>query len=331
MAQTEDDALATIGLVLSSELTERSTEMLLADSSRAHLVQVIATETDDQRPGCGVVQPSDCPAVRQGTSLTFEDSEAFWACPHLRDRPGLERCSAVCVPVSITGRSVGVLHVTGPVEEPLTPALIATLEGIGTQTGDRIGVIRAFAQSQSQAATDPLTGLMNRRSFENEASKRIRSEERSVVAYGDIDHFKKLNDTHGHDAGDRALRILAKTLRTTVRDTDLVARWGGEEFVIFFSETSVADAVLSLKRVREALRRALAESATPPFTISFGVAETSSAADLEELVNQADQALLEAKSGGRDRIVTWGSWDHDGQGANADSSTEPSGDLDRSP
>ncbi|MCP3991600.1 MAG: GGDEF domain-containing protein, partial [Actinomycetia bacterium] len=326
MALTEDDALATVGLVLSSELTEWNGEMLLADSSRAHLATAVAVQPNDKRPGCNVMQPSDCAAVRRGTSLVFEDSGAFWACPYLRDRPGLERCSAACVPVSITGQTVGVLHATGLADEPPTSPVVATLEAIGSQTGDRLGVIRAFAQSQSQAATDPLTGLRNRRSFENEASKRFHRESRSVVAYGDIDHFKRLNDSHGHDSGDRALRILAKAFQSAVRDTDLIARWGGEEFVIFFSESSVTDAVQSLKRVRESLQKMLAEGTTPPFTISFGVAGSGSAIDFDELVGHADQALLEAKRAGRDRITTWTSWDGDAPGAEIIDSSIPTPD-----
>lgn len=101
------------------------------------------------------------------------------------------------------------------------------LEITGAQTGSRLGVIRAMGQSQLQASTDPLTGLLNRRSLEDRVLDLRRDHVLFVVAMADLDHFKLLNDAHGHETGDRALRIFTRTMEETVRTQDIVARRRG--------------------------------------------------------------------------------------------------------
>jgi len=305
MAQTEDAGFKTIAMVIETENPDRPTELLLADSSQAHLKQVISTDKNGSGPGCPALSPSDCPAIRRGTTLTFRDGGAYSACPNLRDRGG-DPCSAVCVPVSVAGRTVGALHTTGPNMEIADPKVVRRIEEVAARSGDRIGVLRAFAKSQSQAATDPLTGLANRRSFENEASTRLKQGQHIAIAYGDLDHFKKLNDTYGHDAGDRALRLFSKVVRDSMRDMDMAARWGGEEFVLMFGNSDASTAATALDRLRQNLAIAQAGGTTAPFTASFGVTDTMCSHDLEELVNLADEALLKAKTNGRDRVVVSG-------------------------
>jgi len=305
MAQSEDAGFRTIAMVIDTENPGRPTELLLADSSQAHLKQVISTDKNGSGPGCPALAPSDCPAIRRGTTLTFRDGGAYSACPNLRDRGG-DPCSAVCVPVSVAGRTVGALHTTGPNMEIADRKVVSRLEEIADRSGDRIGVLRAFAKSQTQAATDPLTGLANRRSFENEVSMMLKQGTDLAVAYGDLDHFKKLNDTYGHDAGDRALRLFSKVVRDSLRDMDMAARWGGEEFVLMFGNSDASTAAAALDRLRQNLAIAQAGGTTAPFTASFGVTDTMCSNDLEELVNMADEALLKAKTNGRDRVVVSG-------------------------
>ena len=175
---------------------------------------------------------------------------------------------------------------------------------IADRVGDRIGVLRAFAQSQAQASTDPLTGLLNRRSFQDKAAAMINTGQRVAVAFGDLDHFKTLNDTHGHEAGDRALRLFARVVKEAMRTNDLSARWGGEEFVLVFHGSDASVATAALERLRESLAVALATGTTPQFTVSFGVADTDMSHDIGDLVNLADDALLLAKRTGRNKVVT---------------------------
>jgi len=310
MAQSESDGFRSMKLILREIVTDGPTELLLADSSHAHLKQVLSTDDETYRPGCPALVPGDCPAIRRGTTLTFTDGSAFSACPNLRDRGG-DPCSAVCVPVSVAGRTVGVLHTTR--ENGVAPdrVMVERLTELADRSGDRIGVLRAFAKSQAQASTDPLTGMLNRRSFENEVSKRLREGADLAVAYCDLDHFKDLNDTYGHDAGDRALRLFSKVVRDSLRDHDVAGRWGGEEFVIMFDDSDSSTAAAALDRLRQHLSVTVAGGSTPAFTASFGVADTSMTNDLEELVNMADEALLHAKKTGRNKTVIAGLFEPD--------------------
>ena len=137
-------------------------------------------------------------------------------------------------------------------------------------------MLRAFARSETQAHTDPLTGLLNRRSLEARTRDLTDEGLPFVVAYGDLDQFKLLNDVHGHDTGDRALRLFARVLRDSVRPNDIPARYGGEEFVAVLPDCSIDNAVIVIERIRTRLRTALTDGTVPPFTVSFGLAASES-------------------------------------------------------
>jgi diguanylate cyclase (GGDEF)-like protein len=157
---------------------------------------------------------------------------------------------------------------------------------------------------QLQASTDGLTGLANRRATEELVGRLLRSGPPIVaVAMIDLDHFKRLNDTLGHEAGDRALRTFADVARRSLRDEDVLGRWGGEEFVLALPGLDRHTAVAVLDRIRAALADAGARAELPELTASFGVADTDLATDLDDLVQIADEALLVAKARGRDRVV----------------------------
>jgi diguanylate cyclase (GGDEF)-like protein len=118
----------------------------------------------------------------------------------------------------------------------------------------------------------------------------------------DLDHFKDLNDANGHEAGDRALRIFAETMRHELRGEDLACRYGGEEFAIVLPRAEIPEAIEAMGRIREGLEHTTSRGDTPTFTASFGIAHSSDAADLDDLVQRADRALFAAKDAGRDRI-----------------------------
>ena len=271
----------------------------------AHFHQTLhtteASETE-QRCGCDVVSPIDCPATRRGHTLVFPSSHALNACPHLAGRPSGE-LSAACVPVSITGRSSGVVHAIGPDGTPPNQNDVSYLEMTTRHASERIAMLRAFAKSETQARTDPLTGLWNRRSLENRVRELARDATPYALAYGDLDHFKILNDTHGHEAGDQALRLFARVLRDSVRPGDITARYGGEEFVVVFPDCPIGTATKVLERLREQLALTLTSGRVPAFTVSFGLASSSDAATFDEVVAIADRALLTAKADGRNRTV----------------------------
>jgi diguanylate cyclase (GGDEF)-like protein len=302
MAGTEDLAHLAVARALERGTGRLAAELLLADSSEAHLKRVAHAAPDGSAPGCPVTTPGGCPAIRQSQTLVFPSGEEIDACPHLAGRPEGDR-SASCVPVSVGGRSIGVLHATAAPTEPPTLLEVSRMEALATQAGARLGMLRVMETTHLQAATDPLTGLLNRRSFENRVQELLHRRTPFTLAMGDLDRFKALNDTHGHDAGDRALRLFSRTLRETVRSDDLVCRYGGEEFIVAFPGQSIEVATRAISRVQENLILALSGGSVPPFTASFGVADSSDGGELEDLCRAADVALFQAKREGRNRVV----------------------------
>jgi diguanylate cyclase (GGDEF)-like protein len=208
----------------------------------------------------------------------------------------------VCVPVSFMGRALGVLHATGPVGEPLDQSRVAQLTTLAAQAGARIGTVRAFQRTQLQASTDGLTGLVNRRTLETQLRGLVKQGRPFALAMADLDRFKQLNDTHGHEAGDRALRTFARTGQEVLREDDIIARWGGEEFVIVVPDLDRQQAAGVLERIRTRLAEAQ-NGGHPSFTASFGLTDSSRADTLEQVLQLADAALYQAKEAGRDRIV----------------------------
>ncbi len=282
------------------EIGERTPmELLLSDSSRAHLDQT-AIHPLAGAPSCPVESPYSCVAVRRGHATVFETSEALNACPKLRDREH-GPCSAVCVPISFMGRSLGVLHATGPDGVLPSKEQVEQLTTLATQAGARIGTVRAFEKTQLQAQTDGLTGLINRRTLETELRDLLRQERPFALALADLDQFKRLNDTHGHEEGDRSLRLFSHVVRQVLRDDDLVARWGGEEFLLALPDANADAAVEVMERIRAHLAKTL-NGGQVRFTASFGVTDSTAAPSLQELIQLADIGLYLSKASGRDRV-----------------------------
>ena len=308
MAEGEPQVVEVIERALATIAPDAASELLLADNSHAHLSRVASRSAADSpdagAPGCGVDSPDRCPAARRSQVQRFADSDALDACPQLRSRPG-GRCSATCIPVSVLGRTVGVLHTVSQPDIGPDAAREQDLTTLADQLGARIGLLRMMAESQLQASTDSLTGLLNRRSMENRVREVRRSVAQVAVVVADLDHFKQLNDTYGHDTGDRALRLFASTLSSSLRQHDLVSRHGGEEFVALLPGCTGAQAAAALEKVRGRLRQAVAEQGLPAFTCSFGIADTDGAHDYADLLARADAALFEAKHAGRDRVVAY--------------------------
>ena len=168
-----------------------------------------------------------------------------------------------------------------------------------------------YQRSFSLALTDELTGLYNRRyllAHLDELIERINQGGTGVaILLFDIDHFKRVNDTHGHAAGDDVLRELAARATKSVRSVDLVARLGGEEFVVVMPETDIASAAEVAERLRLAVsKEPLIVTATGKrltVTVSIGVAASERGEDRDRLLRRADHALYSAKTGGRDRVI----------------------------
>ena len=299
MSTAEEPVFNLVAESLSDAAPNMRTELLLADSSRAHFRQVLVSSDHEGDSGCAVMSPNDCPAASRGQTMVFPSSTAIDACPNLRGRG----CSALCVPVSISGNSVGVFHVTATDDSPPSEKVRGYVEVVARRASERLAMLRAFAVSQTQANSDSLTGLMTRRSLESGVRELLDTGTPYSLAYADLDHFKELNDVFGHDAGDRALRTFAQVLRDSLRPVDIPCRYGGEEFVIVLPSCPIDEATQVLERVKERLVDRLLVAQLPNFTVSFGLASSDQEDEFQEVVALADEALLAAKAGGRNRIV----------------------------
>jgi diguanylate cyclase (GGDEF)-like protein len=302
MAEGEPEVIDVIERSFASTFPDSPIELLLADNSHAHLLRMATASPTGLPPNCGVDSPDHCPAARRTQVQRFADSEELDACPKLRGRGG-DAVSALCVPVSIMGRTVGVIHATAEANTTFPEDKVQDVGTLAKLAGARIGLLRVMAETQLQAATDTLTGLLNRRSFEQQVSVVRRDATALSVAMADLDHFKDLNDTYGHDTGDRALRLFASVLRASVRAEDLVCRHGGEEFVIAIPGCPAATAGELLDALRSRLDAAVTVAGLPKFTVSFGVIDAREFEDLPTLISRADAALFQAKHDGRDCVI----------------------------
>lgn len=183
--------------------------------------------------------------------------------------------------------------------------------GLESRVAERTAQLHESNRRLEQLAmTDALTGLLNRRAFFAAAHGALESALRHgrplAAVMIDVDHFKSINDVHGHAAGDSVLRHVAATLSAMVRGEDCLARYGGEEFVLLAPETDLDSAFALACRMGEALRNSPAPigDGTIKVTASFGVSALGSAGDdLDRLIGRADAALYAGKSAGRDRTI----------------------------
>lgn len=192
----------------------------------------------------------------------------------------------------------------------LTPLIVSILPVVGTTAFLQMCSERIRRYWELAASTDALTGLANRRTLVHEGALRLEAARRNQrdMALGviDIDHFKKVNDAHGHDIGDLALIHVAETIARACRPGDLAARQGGEEFVILLDDIDGDTALRRAEQLRETVERTLLQlpDRTLSMTVSIGLATNAAdAPNLDALLRRADQALYRAKAEGRNRVM----------------------------
>ena len=170
---------------------------------------------------------------------------------------------------------------------------------------------KQLGQVQNEALTDPMTQLMNRRGFDRSVTALLASRPQGLVGcallMGDIDHFKRINDTYGHMFGDQVIRGVALIIQRVIKGSDLAARLGGEEFAVLLPDTPLAGAVTVAEQIRLAVSKArIMRTGTntyiDQFTLSLGAAAGTDADTIETLIERADKALYHAKQSGRNRI-----------------------------
>lgn len=169
---------------------------------------------------------------------------------------------------------------------------------------------KALIEVEKLATLDSLTNISNRRHFLDLAEREFRLSSRKKRHFSilviDIDHFKKINDTYGHFVGDEAIKLVAKSTQRFIRQEDLLARWGGEEFLIFLSETPTEQAIITAERIRNKIADLSLEinEKNVKMTVSIGVATYNfNDVNLDVVLKRGDEALYEAKNTGRNKVV----------------------------
>jgi diguanylate cyclase (GGDEF)-like protein len=212
----------------------------------------------------------------------------------------------VAAPITVAGKPWGALGVA--YRDLIPPGVEARLERFASLVGLAISNADAWDRLERQASTDPLTGVANRRTFRERLSDEVARAERYgrhlSLALIDLDHFKAVNDAHGHAGGDRVLVLFAQLLSAHCREGELVARIGGEEFAWLMPETDEAGAHIAADRVREAIEDTPFEN-IGRVTLSAGVCSTERARGADALTRDADRALYRAKDSGRNMTMVY--------------------------
>jgi diguanylate cyclase (GGDEF)-like protein len=262
-------------------------------------------------------QPDECWALRRGRMYKHGRGLVNFACGHAHDLDPSEHPAAyLCLPIIAHGDTVGLLHIrfAGTTGEPGAAVMDEDTCAFAVQCSEQISLaianVKLRDELRDQSTRDPLTGLYNRRFFFDSCRQALHQAARgggpvSVIAL-DADHFKRVNDTHGHDAGDTVLRSFSDLLGSMFQGPEVAARLGGEEFSVLLpgctTEQAAAKAQELLHRVAE-MRIRYRDLFLPRVTVSAGVASSpASGHTTQDLLRAADEALYAAKNGGRNQV-----------------------------
>jgi diguanylate cyclase (GGDEF)-like protein/PAS domain S-box-containing protein len=272
-----------------------------------NLAEVIGSWAECQLPATAF-EPNSCWALRTGHPHLVLISDPTARCGHAE---GVAN-SYLCVPILAQGEAMGIVHFQATDQSPAFADLeLSHKTTFAGQVGLSIANIKLREALRTQSVKDPLTGLYNRRYLEETLEREIRRAARAEQSLGilmlDLDHFKRFNDTYGHDAGDTILRETAAFLTRSIRLEDTVCRFGGEEFVIVLPTANAEASRSRAERIRSKLRELTVlhqGQSLGRITVSIGVAALpENGTSPGELLAAADAALYHAKRDGRDRVV----------------------------
>lgn len=311
-----DQIFPALAHFLQTELGLAGLAVLVHDAEAIPPIQVKATWPEnvvDPAHPLPEMDTSICPSLRQNLAREFRSDGPPIRCSidqHLRLPKTL---AAYCIPFHIGKNTRGVAHMVLPAGQTWAEQQKQLAQTYVTTACSSLISLYMLAEAEKQSLTDSLTGLYNRRSMEQMLLREVALAERhehslSVVMI-DMDHFKTINDVHGHAAGDHLLRAFADCVRITLRKTDWAFRYGGDEFVIALPQTPLAQAQAVVQKLRQAFAavdfsHAITHLERQP-TLSIGLAERSATGGiltLQNLLWAADQALYDAKSGSRNCV-----------------------------
>jgi len=284
------------------------TALLMINNSR-NMVEIAAASEGETKMLDGF--PLDaCCGLRSGRLRWRKPGQSEVHCNHF---VGVPPENYLCIPLTAHGETLGVLYMECPT--PLIAVDVErnrkSLEELAEIASMSIAGLNLRSRLEHQSIRDGLTNLFNRHFMEISLDREVRRAARNnsdlSILMLDVDHFKKFNDTYGHEAGDTVLREVAEIFRQSVRVEDIICRYGGEEFVIILPDTTQDAALKKAEIIRERtsqLRMRFRSEALREVTISIGVATyPHSGTTLEEMLRASDRALYAAKHGGRNQVV----------------------------
>jgi diguanylate cyclase (GGDEF)-like protein len=213
----------------------------------------------------------------------------------------------IAVPLHSSGRIIGVLALYDRSSSPFTTADLETIRTFAGQASVAVDNVLLHQEAQRLSVTDGLTGLSNYRAFQRQLAREVERATRFHRPLGllllDIDHFKTVNDTYGHQVGDEVLIELARRVQHEVRDVDSVGRYGGEELVVILPETDTDGAGLLAERICESVRRTPFEAGSTSITVTVSIGAAAlpdHGTTPADLIRAADEAMYAVKGSGRD-------------------------------
>jgi diguanylate cyclase (GGDEF)-like protein/PAS domain S-box-containing protein len=302
---SQQEAYPIIGSV-GADLFPKAGGALAVSVSRAHQMET-AVEWGAERRMSASFLLDDCWALRRGHMQEVDEPGALPACRHFQSAPV---SSYVCLPLIVRGELLGVLNLHSAQGESLGPRQRQLLVVLGEVIKLSLSSLKLRDALRAQAIRDPLTGLFNRNyldeTFRRELSRSARQQKPLCVGMLDIDDFKTFNDTYSHHAGDVLLKSLGALFLKQLRVSDIVCRYGGDEFVLVLPDANAIQVAERLSRVRgeaKTMECAYEGRVLPAASISIGVAQwPDHGATLEDLIKAADSALYSAKHSGRDQV-----------------------------
>jgi len=288
--------------------------LYLLRSSR-DLLEPVAHFGGRSKEGTGeaeLLPPEDCLGMRRGRAHAVTDPDTDLVCSHWHAvHQSTGAAPTLCLPLAAQGDMIGLLAFRSAAGQPIEETLAQHARSMAEQIALSLSSLKLREQLRRQSIVDSLTGLYNRRfldeSILRELARASRKAQPLSLLMLDLDHFKKWNDTRGHDAGDQVLRLVGSELQRAVRGSDLACRFGGEEFAILMPETDPDIALERANTIRERIGRIDIEyggQVAGRISVSIGVASFPlHASDANSLVRAADAALYEAKGAGRDRVM----------------------------
>jgi diguanylate cyclase (GGDEF)-like protein/PAS domain S-box-containing protein len=265
-----------------------------------------------------VFAPDDCWALRRGQLQSFRRSGKGSSCRHI---DLTEVSESICVPFMAQGEALGILslQMRGEAQQPESAQRLSReserrlAHVLVEQVGLALGNLKLRESLRHQSICDPLTGLSNRRfmeeSLEREFSRAKRSGSYLAIVMMDLDHFKRFNDTFGHQAGDTLLRVLGDLLKRSTRGQDIACRYGGEEFALVLTDANLDGVLKRAEILRQQVKQMNVEYAGQllgTVSVSIGVAVYPEHGNSSpEVLRASDQALYRAKREGRDRVCLW--------------------------